>query len=391
MSRSKRILIQVLIAIVIVAAGVFGFKALKAGRQTPRQEMPAAPLPLVRTVSAAVGPMEIIVTGYGTVRPVMEIQLVPQVGGKVTMISPSLVDGGFFAKDELMLMVDPADYEIAVTLAEARIKDAESQLEMIGEDAAASREEWHRLNPGEEPPALVAKEPQLAAALARLEAEKANLTDARLKLARTRLKAPFACRVVARQVGYGQYVVPGQPLATLHATDAAEIVIPLEDRDLAWFDLPGYTTTDAIGSPAEVRAEASGREMIWQGRVVRSEGRIDDRTRMHRAVVRVENPYDTIPPLAAGQFGEVRIKGRTLDTAVVIPRAALHADDTVWVVDPEENRLAFRNVTVARAGDSGVMIEAGLSDGDLVVVSPLKVVTDGMQVRHLPVSGDDNR
>jgi multidrug efflux pump subunit AcrA (membrane-fusion protein) len=112
---------------------------------------------------------------------------------------------------------------------------------------------------------------------------------------------------------------------------------------------------------------------------------------MHRVVVRVENPYDTIPPLVAGQFGEVRIKGRVLDGAAVVPRAALHGDDTVWVVDPEENRLEFRNVTVARTGDSGVIIEAGLFDGELVVVSPLKVVTDGMQVRHLPVNGGEIR
>lgn len=391
MTRFKRILIQLVIAVVIVAAGVFGFKTLKAGRQSLEQEKPVVLLPLVRTISVTTGPMAIIVNGYGTVRPVTEIQLVPQVGGKVAMISPSLVNGGMFDRDELMLAVEPADYEIAVILAEARIKDAESQFERIRQEAAAARDEWRHLNPNESPPPLVAREPQLAASVARLEAEKANLMDARLKLARTRLNAPFPCRVVARQVGYGQYVVPGQPVATLHATDAVEIIIPLEDRDLAWLDLPGYTTTEAVGSPAEVRAETAGREMIWQGRVVRSEGRIDDRTRMHHVVVRVENPYGTIPPLVAGQFVEVRIQGRALDAAAVIPRTAMHAEDTVWAVDPEEGRLFFRKVTVARANDQGVIIAAGLNDGDRVVISPLKLVTDGMRVRHMPADGGEIR
>lgn len=387
MSRSKRLLIQLVVAVVIVAAGVFGFKALKAGREAPRHETPALPVPLVQTLVVNTGPTPITVTGYGTVRPVTEIQLVPQVGGKVVEISPSLVNGGRFEKDELMLVVDPADYEIALTLASARIKDAESQLEMIKEDAAASREEWMRLNPGEEPPALVAKEPQLAAAMARLDAEKANLTDARLKLARTRLKAPFACRVVARQVGYGQYAIPGQPLATLHATDAAEIIIPLEDRDLAWFDLPGYTSAESVGSLTDVRANVAGRDIVRQGRVVRSEGRIDERTRMHQVVIRVEHPYDAIPPLAVGQFVEVNIKGRMLERAAIIPRAAMRADDTVWVVDPAEGRLLFRKVVVARADDQGMILASGLTDGEQVVISPLKVVTDGMRVRHASDDG----
>ncbi len=389
MSRSKRLLIQLVIAAIIAAAGVVGFKILKAGREGPRHETRIASVPLVQTVAVRTGPFQFMVTGYGTVRPVTQIQLAAQVGGKVIDISPALVNGGLFEKDERVLMIDPADYEIAVTLASARIKDAESQLQMIKEDAAASREEWMRLNPGEDAPALVAKEPQLAAALARLEAEQANLTDARLKLSRTRLTAPFACRVTARQVGYGQYVIPGQPLATLHATDAAEIIIPLEDRDLAWFDLPGYTTANSIGSPADVYVEVSGRQSSWKGRVVRSEGRIDERTRMHHVVIRVENPYERIPPLVAGQFAEVRIKGRVLDDAAVIPRAALRAADTIWVADPVEGRLFFRKVTVARADDEGVILSAGIFDNEQVVISPLKVVTDGMRIRSLPAGGGD--
>jgi RND family efflux transporter MFP subunit len=391
MSRSRRLLIQLVIAVFIVAAGVVGFKTLKAGREGPRHETPVTPVPLVQTIAVRTGPMQIMVTGYGTVRPVTEIQLAPQVGGKVVEISPSLVNGGMFEKGELMLVIDPADYEIAVTLAAARIKDAESQLQMIEEDAAASQEEWKGLNPSEDPPALVAKEPQLAAALARLEAEKANLTDARLKLARTRLTAPFACRVVTRQVGYGQFVVPGQPLATLYASDAAEIVIPLEDQDLAWLDLPGYTTKNTAGSPADVHVEFSGRQIVWPGRVVRSQGRIDDRTRLHHVVVRVENPYDKIPPLVAGQFAEVRIKGRVLESAAVIPRAALHADDTIWVADPVEERLFFRKVEVARADDQGVILSGGISDSEQVVISSLKVVTDGMQILLAPAEGGDTQ
>jgi multidrug efflux pump subunit AcrA (membrane-fusion protein) len=102
---------------------------------------------------------------------------------------------------------------------------------------------------------------------------------------------------------------------------------------------------------------------------------------MHNIVVQVDEPYASFPPLAAGQFVEVLIKGRHLDRAAVIPRSTIHDENTVWVVDPKENRLWFRNVDIARTNHTGVVIQEGLNDGEQIVISPLKAVSNGMKVR----------
>jgi len=118
--------------------------------------------------------------------------------------------------------------------------------------------------------------------------------------------------------------------------------------------------------------------------VVRSEGKIDQRTRMIRVVVRVDKPYAKRPPLAIGLFVRVEIEGRTVPDMAVIPRSALHQGNVVWVLD-KEDRIRFRKIVVARIDGETVQIQEGLSNGETVIISGLKAITDGMVVRPVPV------
>jgi RND family efflux transporter MFP subunit len=183
-------------------------------------------------------------------------------------------------------------------------------------------------------------------------------------------------------VDIGQYVTPGESVATLYGTEAVEIVLPLESKHLQWFHVPGFTGGDDEGARATVRVNIAGQVREWPGRVMRAEGRIDEKTRLINVVVRVEEPYARKPPLAVGLFARVEIEGRTLERAALLPRAALRTGNQVWVVD-DDQRLRFRSVQVARVAKEGVLVEAGLESGERVMVSQLKAVTDGMKVRPL--------
>ncbi len=385
MSEKKRRSLQLGITLGLVIVGILGFVTLKASKPQLEKSRPSSPVPPVWTAEIKTGTQPVRITGDGTVRPLREIKLVPQVSGKVVQVSASMVDGGEFSRDDILLRIDPVDYRLAVTLAAAQVKDAESRLQLAEQEAEVAREEWLMYPDGgasakKEPPPLVAKEPQLAAAQAALEAARANLERARLNLERTKVKAPFDGRVSHKDVDIGQYVAPGQPLAALYSTDAAEIAVPLEDRDLFWFHVPGFTPGEGAGAPAKVRARIAGQELSWPGRVVRSEGKLDERTRMINVVVRVDHPYATKPPLAAGLFVAVDIEGRPILDAALIPRAALRQDDMLWVID-QESRLHFRKATLTRPQGDKVIVKVEIHDGDRVVVSPLKGVTDGMEVR----------
>lgn len=377
----KRIL-QLIVSVLILLGGVVGLYALKASKPAQEKRVTKTTAPAVQVMTATVGPHIVKIEGQGTVRPLRNAQLVAQVSGKILYTSPALVNGGAFQTGEELLRIDPIDYELAVTLAAARVGDAEAEYALAQEESDAAVQEWRELNPGVDPPKMVARMPQLSAALAKLEAEKADFRKARLQLERTRLKAPFDGVVSEEMVDIGQYVTPGQQVATLYGTEAAEIVVPLESEHLQWFHVPGFTGGEGPGASAIVRVAIAGQAREWPGRVMRAEGRIDERTRLINVVVRVDKPYARRPPLAAGLFATVEIEGRQLDAAALLPRAALHAGDQVWVVD-DSQRLRFRVVNVARRSKAGVLIDQGLAGGERVIVSKLKAVTDGMTVRPI--------
>jgi RND family efflux transporter MFP subunit len=380
-------------AIGFLLLGIFIFNAFKSGKPQLEKASQAPSLPAVKIVEVETGSRTVMITSEGTVRASQEISLVPEVAGKVLSVSPSLASGGRFRKGETLLRIDPVDYRLALTLAEAKVRDAESVLQLTQEEAQVALEEW-RMFPedgsksSDSPPPLVVKEPQLAAAKAGLEAAQADLEKARLNLDRTEVKAPFDGRVTQENVDVGQYVVPGQALASLYSTQTAEIVLPLEVDDLFWFHVPGFTPGDNPGSPATVRATVAGRDLSWQGEVVRSDGRLDERTRMINVVVTVDEPYAKKPPLIVGLFVTVEIQGSTLPDSAVIPRSGLRQDNVVWVVD-DEGRLVFRKVDVARPQGDEVLIKAGLRQGDRVVVSQLKTATNGMRVKIMTAERGD--
>ncbi len=383
MSSLKRRGMQLVVAVVFLLCGVWGLVALRASKPSRETRVPDVPTPVVQTVRVMPANTPIVIQGQGTVRPLQETQLVPQVSGKVVYTSEILVDGGLFKAGDELLRIDPVDYELAVTLAEARVQDAEASYILALQESEAAVQEWRDLNPGQAPPDLVARKPQLSAAKARLNAERADFKKANLHLERTRLKAPFDGVVSEENVDIGQYVTPGQSLATLFGTQAVEIVVPLANDSLRWIRVPGFTNDDGTGAAATVRTSLAGATQTWDAKVVRAEGRIDEKTRLINVVVRVAQPYAKRPPLAIGLFADVEIEGQTLENAAVLPRAALRPDQQVWVVD-QEDRLHSRPVRVAHLTTEGVIIDEGLSASDQVVISQLKAVSNGMKVRPVP-------
>jgi RND family efflux transporter MFP subunit len=241
-----------------------------------------------------------------------------------------------------------------------------------------SADEWKDLGLGEASP-LALREVQVAEAEAGVEAARAALEQAERDLARTRIVAPFAGRIRREYVDAGEFLARGTPVATLYATDAAEIRLPVPGHDLAFADFPiqrGSGHEPAV----TLRADFAGRSVSWEGRIVRTEGAIDAASRMLYVVARVENPYDTDPPLQPGLFVDASIEGRVLPDAIVLPRSALREDGTLVVLD-DDNRLRRRSVVVARYESDLAVLHEGVFPGERVLVSPLATVVEGMRVR----------
>lgn len=388
MTRRSRIAVQVGAVVLFLAVGGAVLAHLVLSKTPPTRKKPQAQAPMVRTITAQTGPIEMAVDGEGTVQPLHMVNLAAEVSGRVIRLSPSLVNGGSFKKGQVLLTIDQADYKLAITLSQAEVKEAESALEVSKEEAESGREEWRLLQkdskqPQREPPLLVAKIPQLAYRRAKLEAAKAQLLQARLALERTNIRAPFSGRVTSKSVDLGQFLTAGKAVAEVFSTEHAVIRVYLEDADLAWIKVPGLTSSSGQGAEAEVTADFAGHNLSWQGRVTRALGSLDERTRLVGVVVEVAKPYAKLPPLAMGLFVKVNLKGVSLDSATILPSSALRQGNLVWLVDGQ-GRLKFTKVKVARLRGAQVMLSPGLPNGVKVVTSTLQAVSDGMAVRLTP-------
>jgi RND family efflux transporter MFP subunit len=386
--RYKHYIVHAVLSLLLVGGGVIGLTALTYSKSDIEKAESLVTPALVRSLTVHTGHETIQIKGEGTVRPVSEINLAAQVQGEVVYVSQSLTNGGRFNKGDVLARIDPIDYKLQVTCARAAVKEAYSRLMTAQAESETAKKEWYAINGNSAIPVLAAKTPQLAAAKSAFEAAEADLAKAELALKRTRIKAPFKGRVSKKYVDIGQHLSTGQILADIFCTDAAEIIVPLADKELRWFHVPGFTPGNDKGAKTLVNAQITGRSVEWEGRVVRSEGKLDLKTRMVNVVIRVDKPYAKKPPLVPGLYVTVQIQGQCLDDAVIVPRSALRSDGNVWVVDADDT-LRFRNVKVGRIQDDVAIVLEGLQDGEQVVVSALKAVTDGMKVRVGRISGPD--
>jgi RND family efflux transporter MFP subunit len=375
--------------LLVIVAGVFLSMLLNATRPQPEEKADAPNAPAVQFAVAHARPTIIAIDVQGEARPRVEATLAAQVAGRIVWASPAFADGGAFREGDVLARIDDADYQLAVVRARSQVAQSEEGLAREVAEAELARQDWEALGRGEPPP-LAVREPQLALARAALAAAQASLRAAELDLSRTAIRAPFSGRIRERRVNVGDYVAPGAPVAVAFATDAVEIRVPLTDAQLQTLRVPvGFMATGVNPGPiARISSITTGRELAWEGRLVRVEASIDSRTRLVYGIVQVVDPFNArhAAPLAPGMFVGVRLEGSGQETLVAAPRSALKRNEFIYVVTAE-NTISIRRVRPVQTTDEEVLLREGVADGERVVVSVLTSPREGMPVTPIDRDG----
>ena len=385
--------LKFLLPLVVVGVATLAAVVLVRSKPEVATQVPQVAPPGVRGHLVQVDTVQVPVLSQGTVRPRTETQIVPQIAGRVTWVAPSFAAGGFFEEGDVLLRIDPFDYQQAMISARSQLAQARLRLAQEEAESEIALREWQSLGRGD-PRALALREPQLEDAKASVAAAQAGLVRAERDLERADVKAPYVGRVRSKNVDVGQFVTVGAAIATIYAVDVAEIRLPLPDEQLAYLDLPlAYRgTTIQDGPRVTFRTTFAGATYEWRGRIVRTEGEIDPVSRMVHVVAEVRDPYASgsdprRPPLAVGMYVEAEIEGRAFDEIVVVPRAALQGRNQVLTID-RDSRLQFREIDILRATTESVYVRSGLTQGETVAISSLDGPTDGMLVQVTDISGD---
>lgn len=381
-------MLRFLIPVIIIGVGVFLARTLihtgpKAERRSPPPQQA-----LVEVITAHPTNVTVVIRATGTVVPSHQVRLRSQVAGQILETSDAYQEGGFLTQGEMILTIDPADYQLAVSRAQATLTEAEFQLKVEQGRQDVARREWELIGDADQSSPLqrelALRKPHLEAAQAAVQAARASLDQAELQLARTTITAPFDATVVKRMVDRGAYVSSQDTLAEVAATEAFWVEVAVPVRDLARLSIP--VKPGEAGSAALIRNAADSSDRVWTGSVLRLIRELDTQSRLARLVVAIPDPLDlksqssaSATSLLLGSFVRVDLLGTTLEDVVVLPRVALRDQDSVWIMTGE-NTLEVRPVVVDWKDETRAAIRSGIAPGEQVILSNLGTPVPGMNL-----------
>lgn len=326
------------------------------------------------------------VQAQGTVNALRETAIMSEVAGRIIETADNFLVGGFVAEGDVLLRIDPRDYQTELLRAQASVESAESNLMQEKGRAEVALREWKKLPSGsqrsQEAKDLYLRKPQLELAEAQLLSAMADLNTARDRLERTIIKAPYNAVIRARHSDLGQFVGAGSKLLDVFSVDQAEVRLPIPQSKLEYLILPGVEGYSE-DNPIDLYTDVSGEVKHWPAMLHRTEGVFDERSRVLYAVARIDDPYALTTPgreaLRLGTFVNANISGREFEDIVVLPRHILRAGNTLWIVD-ENDILRNRQVNVLRTGGDDIFVSGGLDVGERISLTAVDASLNGSKV-----------
>lgn len=363
----KRLLIMLLV--LAAGAGIFVYMTKNPVRVS---EVAAAKVyPMVRVQLAQEVDCTLEVLAHGQVEPVTHTQLVSEAAGAAIEVSDKLKVGGEFRQGELMLQLEDIRYRQAVEQAKLNVAEAELRVVQENTKAAQAMRDWKKLGRSGEPSTLSLRVPQLKAAEALLASSKVALEKAQYDLAKTQIKAPYDCVVVAANVDDGGFVSVGAKVAEIYSQDARQVRLPVK---LEYFP---YVNDGLLGKEVQLNAQVGGATQGWFGKVARVERIVDRMTQSIMLVVELDKTRGSLPPF--GLYVDADVNLGLLEGVIELPAQALRDNGTVLLVDAE-SKLQIESVELVHRQNGRVYFSDSSLKGKQVVVSPIEFAVAGMQV-----------
>ncbi|MGO9242055.1 MAG: efflux RND transporter periplasmic adaptor subunit [Bryobacteraceae bacterium] len=229
----------------------------------------------------------------------------------------------------------------------------------------------------------LAAEAAVESAKSNLEAVRSDLLTAQAKrehdqvlMDYAQITAPFAGVVTQRLANLGTLMQAGTssstqaiPLVRLSQDDLFRLVIPVPES---------YVRFIHLGDPVQVSVPSLGRS--FPGKIARFSVDVQQDTRTMHTEVDVSNPDRVLIP---GMYAEAILRLEHKPSALAVPLQAIsrEGDSASLNVVASNNTIEDRKVHTGIQTDFDVEIEAGLQDGELVVVSDRSGLRPGQKVR----------
>jgi len=371
---------------------------------------------VIRVTPVTVTP---VLTSFGELRSRRTLDLRASTGGTVIQLADGFEEGGTVEKGQLLLRIDPIEFESALEVArtdllEAGAGELEAQAALIlAQDDLASAQKQAELRTmalvrqrdlvnrgvGTEAAveiaalaaatseqAVLSRRQSLASAQARVTQAKNTLLrrqiavkEAERRLAETQINAEFSGTLSEVSVVQGGIVTPNERIAQIVDPEALEVSFRVSTAQyIRLLDDDGKL----MNADVTVRLDVSGVDLVARGAIARESAAVGDGQTGRLLFARLDQPKGFRP----GDFVTVEIREPALERVVVLPATALDASGTLLVLG-ENDRLEQVAVELLRRQGDDVLVRATGLAGREVVAERSPLLGAGIRVRAVRISG----
>ncbi len=335
------------IALALLSAACGGTPTTTAAEEPPPEPPPVN----VAVNEIGLSSLDERVQLSGRIDPWVEVRVASELGGRVDQVN--FEKGQRVSEGQVLARVGADLHQAALAEAEASLAGAQAtwdKTRQLFERQAVPRQD-------------------LITTTAQYEMARAQVGQAKLRLDRSIVRAPVSGIAVTREIEPGEVLGPGTQVTTLQRLDRVKAVVGIPENDVALFH---------AGSTATVSVDA------WPGRTF--EGRVHfvapsatDATRTFPADIAIDNRGRELRP---GMVARVSLTRRHHASAIVVPRDALQERDRGSVAIVVEDGVArVRELRLGAFDGDRVLVEAGLSPGDRLIVNGHRGLIDGQRVQ----------
>jgi multidrug efflux system membrane fusion protein len=347
-------------------------------KPTTARAASAQPVP-VGVATAEKRDMPVYLTGLGSVTAFNTVSVKSRVDGQLVQVT--FKEGQFVKKGQLLTLIDPRPYEVALSQAQATLFRDQAQLR----DARLNYERFKALLQESGAMSQQQVDTQRAAAdqlEGAVRADQAQIDQQKLNLVYCHITAPIGGRVGIRLVDVGNIV---------HASDANPMLVIAQLQPVsALFTLPEDNLPTVAGhmKNGPLTVEAYSRDdqtKLATGKLLTIDNEIDQSTGTGRLKATFDNKHNQLWP---NQFVNIRLLLETRRNSTVIPSAAVQRGQQgsyVFVVKPDKT-AEVRQVAVSLTQNNVSLIASGLAPGDVVVVDGQDKLQAGSKVEPRPAT-----
>lgn len=338
----------------------------------------------VKASEAKIGDLDIVVSALGTVTASNTATVKPRVDGQLIRIN--FREGQQVKSGDLLAEIDPRQYQIQLDQVSGQLTKDEALL-------AAAKVDLERYRNLLSKDSIAKQQVDTQEALVRqyrgvVEADKAQVDNARLQLGFTRVTAPAAGRLGLRQVDVGNNV---------RAADATGLVVITQTQPIhTVFAIPAESVghvVNRIGQGETLAVEAwdrDGRTLLTTGKLLSVDNQIDVATGTVKLKAEFANKDNSLFP---NQFVNIKLKVETRSASLLVNTAAVQRNaegSFVYVINREEQTVDPRPIRLGPTNGEVVAVDSGLKAGELVVVDGADRLRPGGKVDVLSTDGKSN-